>query len=161
MRSRAYDLASSSVGTFDSVPMGMSMTRSVAPAATFLLMIDASIWGLGSIPSGRWTVMKWSPAGPRAVAPVQENTPPCSSVMRLTSSASRSTLQNVSTKSAVPQALLIALEDSLGIFRPAAATMETTTGVILFPGSPPKLWKSNTLSVPNDISFPVSAMASA
>ena len=145
----------------DSVPIGMSMTRSVAPAATFLLMIDASSCGLGSIPRGRWTVMKRSPAGPRSVAPVQENTPPTSSAILLTSWASRSTLQNVSTKSAVPQALLIAREDSLGTVSPAAATMETTMGVILLPGSPPKLWKSRTCLSLKEISSPVSAMAFA
>ena len=141
--------------------MGMSITRSVAPAATFLLMMDASIWGLGSMPRGRWTVMKRSPAGPRSVAPVQENTPPASSVTRLTSSESRSTLQKVSTKSAVPQALLMALEDSFGMVRPLAAVMDTTMGVILFPGIPPKLWKSKTLAWSKEILSPVPAMDSA
>ena len=61
----------------------------------------------------------------------------------------------------MPHALLIAREDSLGILRPAAATMETTIGVILFPGSPPKLWKSKTLSDPKEILSPDSAMALA
>ena len=79
----------------------------------------------------------------------------------LTSSVPRSTLQKVSTKSAVPHALLIARDDSFGILRPAAATIETTMGVILLPGMPPKLWKSKTLSEPNDILSPVSAIALA
>lgn len=113
------------------------------------------------MPRGRWTVMKWSPAGPRSVAPVHENTPPVSSEMRRTSSASRSTLQNVSTKSAVPQALLIARDDSLGMVSPAAATMDTTIGVILLPGRPPKLWKSKTCLSWNVSSSPVSAYARA
>ena len=110
------------------------------------------------MPSGRWTVMKTSPAGPRSVAPVHENTPPTSEAMRLTSSESRSTSQKVSTKSAVPQALLMALDDSFGMVRPASAAIDTTMGVILFPGTPPKLWKSNTRTSSKDILSPVSAM---
>ena len=79
--------------------------------------------------------------------------------MRLTESASISTSQNVSTKSDVPHALLMAREDILGIMTPAAATMETTIGVILLPGTPPKLWKSNTGCLSNLIMSPVWAIA--
>ena len=69
------------------------------------------------------------------------------------------TSQKVSTKSDVPHALLIARDESLGIIIPSAATMDTTMGVILLPGMPPRLWKSNTGSLSNLIMSPVSAMA--
>ena len=53
----------------------------------------------------------------------------------------------------------MAREEVFGIMIPAAATIETTIGVILFPGTPPRLWKSNTGVLSNLIMSPVSAMA--
>ena len=124
-------------------------------------MMEASIWGRGSTPNGLWTVMKASPAGAMSVAPVQENTPPVESTIDDTSSVSRSTRQKVSTKSAVPDGLLMALDESFGMRRPSDATMDTTIGVILFPGTPPKLWKSKTLLSPKSRHLPVEAMTLA
>ena len=122
-------------------------------------MMDASICGLGLIPSGCSTFMTISSTGARFIDPPHENTPPISWVISLSESASISTLQNVSTKSDVPHALLMAREEVLGIMMPAAATMDTTMGVTLLPGTPPRLWKSNTGVLSNLIISPVSAMA--
>ena len=89
----------------------------------------------------------------------QANTPPASLMADLSSSVPNSTRQNVSTKSDVPQALLMAREDSFGIVRPCDATMDTTMGVILFPGMPPRLWKSYSSGMPKSTVSPVEAMA--
>ena len=91
--------------------------------------------------------------------PPHAKTPPTSSDTLFSFSASMRTSQKTSTKSEVPHALLMARDESLGIMIPAAATMETTMGVILFPGMPPRLWKSNTGSLSNLMISPVSAMA--
>ena len=48
-----------------------------------------------------------------------------------------STSAIASITSAVPAALVIALEDVFGIVSPAAAQIETMIGVVLFPGTPP------------------------
>ncbi len=61
----------------------------------------------------------------------------------------------------MPQALLTALEDIFGMTRPSEATMDTTTGVMLLPGTPPRLWKSNTGDTPSSAVLPVDAMALA
>ncbi len=61
--------------------------------------------------------------------------------------------------SAVPAAELMAREDVLGSSSPAAATMGTTSKVILFPGHPPMEWKSNTGERSNLMTSPVSTMA--
>ena len=61
-------------------------------------------------------------------------------------------------KSAEPQALLTARDDILGMVRPSDATIETTMGVILLPGRPPRLWKSNTGLIPRSTVLPVAAM---
>ena len=45
----------------------------------------------------------------------------------------------------VPAGEVIAREDVLGIIRPLAATMATTSGVVLFPGIPPMLCLSTTI----------------
>ena len=76
-------------------------------------------------------------------------------------SAVTSIPQNVSTKSDVPHALLMARDDVLGSISPAAATMDTTMGVILLPGTPPMLWKSNTGDLSKGITSPVSTIALA
>ena len=104
-------------------------------------------------------MMTMSSTGARFIAPPHANTPPTSSDTRFSESASISTLQKVSTKSEVPQALLMARDESFGIMIPAAATMDTTMGVILFPGTPPRLWKSNTGCLSNSMMSPVLAMA--
>ena len=127
--------------------------------ASFLLMMDASICALGLMPSGCSILMTMSSTGAMFIPPPHANTPPTSSATRLRVSTSSSTLQKVSTKSDVPQALLMAREDVFGIMTPAAATIDTTMGVILFPGTPPKLWKSNTGCLSNLIMSPVWAMA--
>ena len=100
-----------------------------------------------------------SSTGARFIEPPHANTPPTSSDTRFRESASISTLQKVSTKSDVPHALLMARDESLGIMMPAAATIETTMGVILLPGTPPRLWKSNTGSLSNSMMSPVLAIA--
>ena len=41
----------------ESLPIGMSINRSLTPNATFLLMMDASIIGLGSMPIGLSALM--------------------------------------------------------------------------------------------------------
>ena len=127
--------------------------------ASFLLMIEASICARGLMPNGCSILITMSSTGAMFIPPPQANTPPTSSAMRLRESASSSTLQKVSTKSDVPQALLMAREEVLGIMTPAAATMDTTMGVILLPGTPPKLWKSNTGCLSNLMMSPVWAMA--
>ena len=113
------------------------------------------------MPRGFSTLMTMSSTGARFMEPPHENTPPTSMAILLTSSAGMSTLQNVSTKSEVPQALLMARDDVLGIMIPAAAHMDTTMGVILFPGTPPMLWKSNTGLPLNSRRSPVSTIAFA
>ena len=147
------------VGTLVPAPVGTSTSRCVVLTATFLLMMDASICALGLMPRGCSILMTMSSTGARFMDPPQANTPPTSSVTRFRLSASMATSQNVSTKSDVPHALLMAREDSLGIMTPAAATMDTTMGVILLPGTPPRLWKSNTCGLSNSIMSPVLAMA--
>ena len=127
--------------------------------ATFLLMMEASICALGLIPSGCSILMTRSSTGARFIDPPHANTPPTSSAMDMSLLALSSTSQKVSTKSDVPHALLIALEEVLGIIRPAAATMDMTMGVILLPGTPPRLWKSNTGDLENFTMSPVFAMA--
>lgn len=55
----------------------------------------------------------------------------------LTSSKENSTFAIVSITSAVPDAEVIARDELFGIINPAAAQIETTIGVVLFPGIPP------------------------
>src|SRR3989338_7945275 len=58
-------------------------------------------------------------------------------IIFLTSFTENSTGAIVSITSAVPAALVIALEEDFGIINPAEAHIETTIGVVLFPGIPP------------------------
>ena len=104
-------------------------------------------------------MMTISSTGARFIEPPHANTPPTFSDMLISLEDSNSMSQKVSTKSDVPQALLIAREDVLGIINPPAATMDTTIGVILFPGTPPRLWKSKTGFLENLTISPVLAMA--
>ena len=159
MKSRTYALASSMVLTFVPGPVGMSMSRCVAPMAIFLLMIDASICARGLMFRGYSTLMSMSSTGARFIEPPQANTPPTFSEIDFSFVVSISTSQNVSTKSDVPHALLIARDDVFGSINPAAATMETTMGVTLLPGTPPTLWKSNTGVRSNWTLSPVLTMA--
>ena len=66
-----------------------------------------------------------------------------------------SILATVSITSAVPAALVIAFEEFFGTSNPAAAQIETTIGVVLFPETPPIQCLSTTNSSLNEILFPV------
>ena len=159
MKSWTYALASSIVLTLVPSPVGISIRRCVAPMASFLLMMDASICARGLIFSGYSTLMSMSSTGARFMEPPHASTPPTSSAILFRSVVFISTLQKVSTKSEVPHALLMARDDVFGSISPAAATMETTMGVTLFPGTPPTLWKSNTGVRSNSILSPVLTIA--
>ena len=56
-------------------PMGMSSTRCVAPAATFLDRMDATICPAESMDSGRSTEISTSSAGDRLAVPPQARQP--------------------------------------------------------------------------------------
>ncbi|MBA7650434.1 hypothetical protein ES703_58239 [subsurface metagenome] len=58
-------------------------------------------------------------------------------IILLSSFIENSTQAIVSITSAVPAALVIALEEFFGIISPAEAHIATIIGVVLFPGTPP------------------------
>ena len=53
----------------------------------------------------------------------------------------------------------MARDEVLGMRSPAAATMDTTMGVILLPGTPPMLWKSKMGPLSKGTRSPVFTMA--
>ena len=61
--------------------------------------------------------------------------------------------------SAVPAGDVIAREDVFGMVKPSAATMDTTIGVVRFPGSPPTECLSTTTSDFQDSLSPASTIA--
>jgi len=93
------------------------------------------------------------------VAPPQTITPPTFSVSSLISAAENSTGANISIRSAVPPAPVMARELVLGMSSPAAATIGTMSSETLLPGTPPMLCLSITGWVSKWIRSPVSIMA--
>ena len=71
----------------------------------------------------------------------------------------RFTGQRVSTRSAVPAGEVMAREEVLGIVYPAAATMGTTSMLVLSPGMPPTLCLSRMGPGPKSRLFPVATIA--
>ena len=71
----------------------------------------------------------------------------------------RLTGQRVSTRSAVPAGEVIAREEVLGIVNPAAATMGTTSMLVLSPGMPPTLCLSRIGPGPKSSVLPVEIIA--
>ncbi len=113
------------------------MTTWVEPAATFFDNTEATNCASLSRSRARSTRIKRSSTGLRWMAPPQTMHPPSRSTTRRIASRSRSTRVSVSIVSAVPAGDVIARDDVFGIHTPAAATIDTTMGVVRFPGRPP------------------------
>ena len=156
-KSDAKVYASVRVLIFAPIPVGISITTCVAPIAFFLLRIDGK--SIGSMPKGYSTWMKRSSAGARSKAPPQTRQPLVFATTFLISSMVKFTGQRVSTLSAVPEGEVIAREEVLGIVYPAAATMGTTSMLVLSPGIPPTLCLSRMGPLPKSIVFPVATIA--
>ncbi len=113
----------------------------------------------GSIDSGYSTWMNRSSAGARSNAPPHAKHALVSLTTRFISSISKLTGHRTSTRSAVPAGEVIALDDVLGMVKPAAATIGTTRSVVLSPGTPPILCLSKMGPLSHRIVFPVETIA--
>src|SRR4030042_5957966 len=94
--------------------------------------------------------MKRSSAGAESNAPPQAKQPFVFLTTSLISSTERSTGHSDSTPSAVPAGEVTALEEVLGIVKPAAAIIGTTRIEVLSPGMPPMLCLSKIGVLPSE-----------
>ena len=114
------------------------------PAASFFDIIEDKSCASGSISSIFSILIIFESTGTIPKPPPQIKHPFVFFTILFKSFIENSTLAIVSMTSAVPAALVIALEDVFGIINPAAAQIETTIGVVLFPGIPPMQCLSTT-----------------
>ncbi len=98
---------------------------------------------------------KISSAGAKSKAPPHTIQPLVLLTTSFISDISKSTGMIVSALSAVPAAEVIALEDVFGMFSPEAATIGTTSKVVLSPGTPPILCLSTICLALRKSCFPV------
>lgn len=145
--------------TFVPGPIGISISRCVAPTLAFFAMIDASICPSASMLSGCSTLIILSSAGARFTAPPQIMNPPTSSIIFLSLFIGRLTGHSTSIVSAVPAGDVIALLLVFGTMHPAATSIGTTIIVVLFPGTPPIECMSTTGYLSNLSESPVCAIA--
>ena len=115
------------------------------PTANFFARIEDIRFGSGSILIWLSTLIILSSAGAKPKLPPQAKQAPVLLTIFSSSRAEKSTLHSVSTTSAVPAALVIALDYVFGKTRPDAAQIETIIGVVLFPAIPPMLCLSTIL----------------
>jgi len=97
-----------------------------------------------SILRGCSTRINLSSAGAKFNAPPQTMHAPIFSTILFNSGILFLTLHNTSIVSAVPAGLVMLLDDVFGTYTPAAASIGTTTIVVLLPGTPPIQCLSNT-----------------
>ncbi len=123
--------------TFAPSPIGISISKCVAPTLAFFAIIDASICPSASMLSGCSILIILSSAGARFTAPPQMMNPPTSLIIFLSLSTGRLTGHNTSIVSAVPAGEVIALLLVFGTMHPAATSIGTIIIVVLLPGTPP------------------------
>ncbi len=123
-------------------------------------MIEAMNWASGSIFNCFSIFIIFESAGTIPKAPPQTKQAFVFFIIFFTSSIENSTLAIVSTTSAVPAELVIALEEDFGIINPAEAQIGTIIKVVLFPGIPPTECLSTTNLFLNFNLFPDSSIAS-
>ncbi len=141
-------------------PMGMSSTRWVEPAATFLDRMEATIWPGESMFSGRSTEISTSSAGDSRAVPPQTRKPRCRRTMLVSCSNGNSTLASTAMVSAVPAGEVMAREEVLGNTSPWAATIGTTSIEVRLPGMPPMQCLSTTSGASQSSRRPLATMAS-
>ena len=144
--------ASPGVRTLAVSPTGMSITAWVEPAAIFLDSTEATSWPSPSRSSALSMRINRSSAGLRFIAPPQARQASVSLTTRRISFSPSLTLVSASMVSAVPAGEVMAREEVLGITKPAALTIDTTSGVVRLPGRPPTQCLSNTRSTPGQSS---------
>lgn len=138
----------------------MSMTTCRLPAAAFLDRTEATICPSLSISMARSTLISRSSTGLSEIAPPHTKQPcSCLTTSRIFS-MERATVVMVSMVSAVPAGEVMAREEVLGMVSPAAATIDTTTGVVRLPGKPPTQCLSRMFSRPQSRRSPALTMAS-
>ena len=140
----ARRFAAAKLWTLAPSPNGKSITTYFEPTDFFFDITDAKTCPSGSNDNGYSARISLSSAGAKSRAPPQTRQPFVFSTIFFISSIEKETLQNTSIVSAVPAGLVIARDDVFGIVSPAAATIATTIGVTLFPGTPPILCLSTT-----------------
>src|SRR3989338_30105 len=128
--------------TFAPLPHGISRRIVLLPAASFFASIDAISCDSGSTLSILSTRISLSSAGARPREPPHARQAFVFLITLFISFNERFTFVRVSTTSAVPAALVIALEEVLGMIILQEAQIDTTIGVVLFPGIPPMLCSS-------------------
>ena len=151
--------ASSILRTFAVGPTGISITTCVDPAAAFFDKTEAIIWPSLSISKVLSTDISTSSAGLKFTDPPQAIHPPSFSTTDCIVSKLKSTGVITSIVSAVPAGDVIALDEVFGKVKPAAVTMATTIGVVLFPGKPPTQCLSTTISLFQFRRVPLSIIA--
>src|SRR3989344_1832893 len=138
----------------------MSIKIYLLPADNFLEIIDAINWASGSTLRSLSTLINLSSAGAKPRDPPQAKQAFVFFTTDFNSSRDKSTFATVSITSAVPEADVMAREEVFGITMPATAQIETTMGVVLFPGIPPIQCLSAILFESHLIFFPVLDIAS-
>lgn len=144
---------------FVPLPIGISISRCVAPTLAFFDIIDASICPSASMLRGCSTLMILSSAGARFTEPPQIMNPPTSLIICFSFSIVKLTGQSTSIVSAVPAGDVIALLLVFGIVHPAATNIGTMSIVVLLPGTPPIECTSTIGCFLNVIVSPVCAIA--
>lgn len=158
-RRRPSAAAACALRTLAVAPTGRSISTWVEPAAAFLDRTEATSWPSLSRSSGRSTRMRMSSAGLSRTEPPQTMQPPVRSTTRRMLGTSRFTGASTSIVSAVPAGEVMAREEVLGIVRPQAATMGTTSRVVRLPGRPPTQCLSTTSGRPQSMRSPTPIMA--
>ena len=100
-----------------------------------------------------------SSAGLSASEPPQTKQPPSRWTTRRICSKSSATGVIVSITSAVPAGEVMALDDVFGIVSPAAVMIDTTIGVVRFPGNPPTQCLSAIGACPQSSRLPAASIA--
>ncbi len=99
-------------------PSGISISRWVTPAATFLERIEATSCPGESMESGRSTEIRISSTGANLAVPPHARQPRCCWTISCSLRGSRSTFASTSMVSAVPAGDVMARLDVLGISMP-------------------------------------------
>ncbi len=115
----------------------MSIRIYLLPTEIFFERMLARSWAVESILTIRSIFIILSSTGASPKAPPQTKQAFVLFTIFLISLIDKLTLVIVSMTSAVPAALVMALDEVFGIFNPAAAQIATVIGVVLFPATPP------------------------
>jgi len=140
-------------------PTGMSIRTLFAETEDFFAIIEARSIPCGSSDRGWRARIILSSADAKSTPPPHVMKPPTFFAICLSWGALFIMFARTSIVSAVPDGLVIALEEVFGIFIPAAVMIGMIIIVVLLPGTPPMQCLSATMALPNLSCWPFFTIA--